>query len=61
MLVGVSRAEIVAAARLLLTDEQVYARMACAVNPFGDGSAAKYIVRAVEEFLSVKELAEPRI
>lgn len=61
MLVGVSRAEIVAAARLLLTDEQVYARMACAVNPFGDGCAAKYIVRAIEEFLSVKELAEPRI
>jgi UDP-N-acetylglucosamine 2-epimerase (non-hydrolysing) len=60
-LVGVSRAEIVEAARQLLTDESAYARMACAVNPFGDGHAAEYIVRAIEEFLSVKELAGPRI
>ncbi len=60
-LVGVNRSEIVDAARLLLTDQQEYARMACSVNPFGDGHAAEYIVRAIEEFLSVKELAEPRI
>lgn len=59
-LVGVSRLEIVRAARELLTDRQAYARMACAVNPFGDGHSARYIVEAVEEFLSVKELAEPR-
>jgi len=60
-LVGVSRADIVDAARLLLTDDSAYSRMACAVNPFGDGHAAEYIVRAIEEYLSVKELAEPRI
>ena len=60
-LVGVSRSEIVEAAQQLLTDESAYSRMACAVNPFGDGHAAEYIVRAIEEFLSVKELAEPRI
>jgi UDP-N-acetylglucosamine 2-epimerase (non-hydrolysing) len=60
-LVGVSRDTIVEAARSLLSDQSAYLKMACAVNPFGDGRAAERIVAALEEYLSVKELAEPRI
>lgn len=60
-LVGVNRETIVSAARTLLTDRQAYSKMACVVNPFGDGRAAERIVTAIEEYLSVKELAEPRI
>ena len=58
-IVGVTRGGIVEAARTLLTDEKAYTRMACAVNPFGDGRAAQHIVEAIEEFLSVKVLSEP--
>jgi len=43
-LVGADRARIVAAARALLEDPAVYARMAHASNPYGDGSAAERIV-----------------
>jgi UDP-N-acetylglucosamine 2-epimerase (non-hydrolysing) len=39
-LVGHDRAHIVAAARRLLYDETAYAKMAHAVNPYGDGRAA---------------------
>jgi UDP-N-acetylglucosamine 2-epimerase (non-hydrolysing) len=39
-LVGHGRERIVAAARHLLTDAKAYARMARAVNPYGDGHAA---------------------
>jgi UDP-N-acetylglucosamine 2-epimerase (non-hydrolysing) len=42
-LVGHRRERIVAAARRLLTDPLVYARMAQAVNPYGDGRAAERI------------------
>lgn len=43
LLVGADRARIVDAARLLLTDELAYARMAHASNPYGDGRASKRI------------------
>jgi UDP-N-acetylglucosamine 2-epimerase (non-hydrolysing) len=43
-LVGHSRARIVEAAARLLTDDAAYARMAHAVNPYGDGQAAARIV-----------------
>jgi UDP-N-acetylglucosamine 2-epimerase (non-hydrolysing) len=43
-LVGADRARIVAAARALLEDPAVYARMAHASNPYGDGHAAERIV-----------------
>lgn len=43
-LVGHKRAKIVEAANRLLTDELEYARMARAVNPYGDGHAAQRIV-----------------
>jgi UDP-N-acetylglucosamine 2-epimerase (non-hydrolysing) len=42
-LVGHARERIVAAARRLLTDPNAYARMARAVNPYGDGHAAARI------------------
>ncbi len=60
-IVGVTQSEIFEAARALLTDPEAYSAMACAVNPFGDGRAAEHIVEAIEGFLSVKELAGPRI
>jgi len=43
-LVGSDYADIVEAARRLLTDETAYARMAHASNPYGDGHAAERIV-----------------
>jgi UDP-N-acetylglucosamine 2-epimerase (non-hydrolysing) len=43
-LVGTDRSAIVDAARQLLDDPAAYARMAKAVNPFGDGQAAGRIV-----------------
>ncbi len=43
-LVGHDRAAIVAAANRLLSDRDAYARMARAVNPYGDGHAAPRIV-----------------
>lgn len=59
-LVGVTREGIAGAARELLSDAKAYAAMASAVNPFGDGQAARKIVTAVEEFLSVKEPSRQR-
>jgi UDP-N-acetylglucosamine 2-epimerase (non-hydrolysing) len=51
-LVGSTQEGIVDAARALLKDNALYERMAGVVNPFGDGSAAKRIVEALENFLS---------
>ena len=42
-LVGVDRADIVTAARRLLTDAAAYEKMAKASNPYGDGHAAERI------------------
>ena len=42
--VGTQRKAITAAAVELLTDPQVYAKMAGAINPYGDGYAAQRIV-----------------
>lgn len=47
ILVGTDPEVIVPAARALLTDPAVYARMASARNPFGDGWAARRIVEAL--------------
>ena len=54
-LVGHDRAKIVGAARRLLTDEVEFARMARAVNPYGDGHAARRIV----EWLLARHTAAP--
>ena len=47
-LVGVSRSSIVDAVSELLTDERAYHLMAQAVNPYGDGHAARRTADAVE-------------
>lgn len=46
-LAGVNRDDILALAESLLTDPAVYASMAEAVNPYGDGYAAKRIADAL--------------
>lgn len=51
-LVGSTQEGIVEAARALLKDKELYQRMAGVVNPFGDGTAAKRIAAAMENFLS---------
>lgn len=48
-LVGTDRAKIVAAARELLTDLKAYDAMGRAHNPYGDGMAAKRIVRELRD------------
>jgi UDP-N-acetylglucosamine 2-epimerase len=49
ILVGASRERIVSEANRLLSDTAHYARMAQAVNPYGDGNAAKRIRAIIEE------------
>lgn len=44
---GVKKEDIVSMARELLTDEAAYAKMAKAVNPYGDGFASQRIVEAI--------------
>lgn len=51
ILVGTSAERIVAEADSLLTDGQRHARMAHAINPYGDGGAARRIRSALEENL----------
>jgi len=46
-LAGVDEDTIVGLAEELLTNEQVYARMAQAVNPYGDGNACARIAQAI--------------
>lgn len=46
-LVGSSREKIVATVSELYEDPQAYRKMACAVNPYGDGQAAGRIVKAL--------------
>ena len=49
-LVGTDAAKIVSETQKLLDDEQAYAAMAHAANPFGDGHAAARIVKALLDF-----------
>ncbi|MFQ3583666.1 MAG: UDP-N-acetylglucosamine 2-epimerase (non-hydrolyzing) [Cyanobacteriota bacterium] len=54
-LVGTSTSGIVNAARELLSDPQVYARMARAKNPFGDGTAAQHIRTLIEQWVTARK------
>jgi UDP-N-acetylglucosamine 2-epimerase (non-hydrolysing) len=47
VVVGTDRERIVDAASTLLSSPDAYARMANAVNPYGDGHASERIVRAI--------------
>ena len=53
-LVGTVQEKIYNEARQLLIDQAEYQRMAQAVNPYGDGQAAKRIVKEIKEFLYVR-------
>jgi UDP-N-acetylglucosamine 2-epimerase (non-hydrolysing) len=46
-LVGTDQEQIVEQSRNLLDDPQAYAAMAQAINPYGDGKAAKRITDAI--------------
>jgi len=48
-LIGTEMEKVYGAAKLLLTDAAEYKKMATAQNPYGDGAAAKRIVKAVLE------------
>ena len=52
---GVNKENIVAMARELLTDDAAYAKMARAVNPYGDGFASGRIVEAILEHFKKKQ------
>jgi UDP-N-acetylglucosamine 2-epimerase (non-hydrolysing) len=60
-LVGATRESIVSAARQLLTDPVFFESMANTVNPFGDGQASKLIVRHIENYLGVGQIAEASV
>jgi len=49
-LVGTDRGQIVAAAARLLTDDEAYAQMSRARNPYGDGHAADRIVGVIRHY-----------
>lgn len=52
-LVGTNPEHIQAAAAQLLSDSEAYGKMANAINPFGDGQAARRIVEITREFLQM--------
>ena len=54
-LLGTDEQTVVSAVSTLLDDAQAYARMANAVNPYGDGRATERIVAALAQLLGVGE------
>jgi UDP-N-acetylglucosamine 2-epimerase (non-hydrolysing) len=54
-LVGTDAEEILKAATTLLDDGGVYAKMASAANPYGDGFAARRIADAIEAYFHEKQ------
>ena len=54
-LAGVEQANIVKRARELFDDEDAYAKMAHAVNPYGDGKTSQRIVQAIEQYFGLRE------
>ncbi|MDR1616180.1 MAG: UDP-N-acetylglucosamine 2-epimerase (non-hydrolyzing) [Syntrophomonadaceae bacterium] len=57
-LVGTAYDRIYEEAKLLLSDESEYNKMARAVNPYGDGKAAERIVNIVADFLYARRGAQ---
>lgn len=53
-LVGANREAIVKEARLLLSNQAEYEKMAMSINPYGDGKAAQRIIKIISEFLYVR-------
>jgi UDP-N-acetylglucosamine 2-epimerase (non-hydrolysing) len=56
-LVGTNQKEIVREANLLLSDPSEYAKLANAVNPYGDGKAAARILQAILQYFSLSNEA----
>ena len=54
-LAGVEQANSVKLARELFDDEDAYAKMAHAVNPYGDGKTSQRIVQAIEQYFGLCE------
>lgn len=54
MCVGTERAAVQAGIERLLTDMEAYERMASAPNPFGDGTASRQIVGAIQQFFQAQ-------
>jgi UDP-N-acetylglucosamine 2-epimerase (non-hydrolysing) len=52
-LVGTGEDAVVAAVTALLTDPELYRRMATAVNPYGDGQAARRGVQALAHYFGL--------
>jgi UDP-N-acetylglucosamine 2-epimerase (non-hydrolysing) len=59
-LVGVDPHIIVSAVTSLLTDSNLYRKMASAPNPYGDGQAAERIVALLTEWMKKKGAEERR-
>ncbi|HBQ25219.1 MAG TPA: UDP-N-acetylglucosamine 2-epimerase (non-hydrolyzing), partial [Syntrophomonas sp.] len=53
-LIGTNRQRIYDTAHLLLSNKEEYNKMAHAINPYGDGKAARRIVKVVTDFLYVR-------
>jgi len=58
-LIGRSCDRIIDEVTTLLRDDQAYARMATAVNPYGDGKATERIVGALESYFYGAPLVQP--
>jgi UDP-N-acetylglucosamine 2-epimerase (non-hydrolysing) len=56
-LVGTNQTEIVREANLLLSNPSEYAKLANAVNPYGDGKAAARILQAILQYFSLSNAA----
>lgn len=54
-LVGTNQQNIEQGLQLLLDDEQEYARMSVAQNPYGDGKACQRIIAALEQALAAEQ------
>lgn len=55
LLVGNDRQKIYDTALTLLTDQEAYAKMQQAINPYGDGQACERIVKAIRYYLGCTE------
>jgi UDP-N-acetylglucosamine 2-epimerase (non-hydrolysing) len=55
-LVGTTTENIVQAAEELLSNSKVYAAMANAINPYGDGHAAERILEIVENYFQLPQI-----
>jgi UDP-N-acetylglucosamine 2-epimerase (non-hydrolysing) len=53
-LIGTNQQRVYDAAHLLLSNKEEYDKMARAINPYGDGKAARRIAKVVTDFLYVR-------